>query len=196
MHVHASNSRGEALVRELKWVHGMIRRDLQTVRVLAAAVADGLPGAEAAQSIRSLQISGPLWQLKVNCLQYCRFVHMHHHGESALLFPRLRESNPALGPVVDKLESDHAAVSDLLDDVSAAAMALAADEGPAGEEAVCGEAVREEAVREEAVREEAEARERLSSALADLSAVLLAHLDYEEEQISDTLRTWTGWDFW
>jgi len=185
MHVHASSSRGEALVNELKWVHGMIRRDLQTVRALAAAVADGLPGAEAAQTVRSLQVSGPLWQLKVNCLQYCRFVHMHHHGESALLFPRLRESNPALGPVVDKLEFDHAAVSDLLDDVSAAAMALAADEGPAGEEAARGEAV----------GGEAEVRGRLSSGLADLSAVLLAHLDYEEEQISDTLRTWTGWDF-
>lgn len=181
MHVHASNPRGEALVEELKWVHGMIRQDLETVRALAAAVADGLPGAEAAQTVRSLQVSGPLWQLKVNCLQYCRFVHMHHHGESALLFPRLRESNPALGPVVDKLESDHAEVSDLLDDVSAAAMTLAADEEAAGEEAA---------------REEAGARERLRSALADLSAVLLAHLDYEEEQISDTLRTWTGWDFW
>ncbi len=175
MHVHAYNQRGEALVEELKWVHDMIRRDLQTVRALAVAVADGLPGAEAAETVRSLEVSGPLWQLKVNCLQYCRFVHMHHHGESALLFPQLRESNPALGPVVDKLESDHAEVSDLLDDVTAAATALAADEE---------------------ARNEAETRKRLSSALADLSAVLLAHLDYEEEQISGTLRTWTSWGFW
>jgi hypothetical protein len=176
MHVHASNPRGEALVEELKWVHDMIRRDLQTVRALAAAVADGLPGAQATQTVKTLQVSGPLWQLKVNCLQYCRFVHMHHHGESALLFPRLRESNPALGPVVDKLESDHAAVSDLLDDVTAAAGTLAAQE--------------------DAAQDEAETRDRLSSALADLAAVLLAHLDYEEEQISDTLRTWNGWEFW
>jgi Hemerythrin HHE cation binding domain len=71
----------EGLVGELKWVHAMIRQDLRTVRRLAAEVT-----------------AGPLWQLKVNCLRYCRFVHMHHHAESAFLFPRLRRSNPALGP--------------------------------------------------------------------------------------------------
>jgi hypothetical protein len=167
----APNPRGEALVRELRWVHDMIRRDLQTVRTLAAGLGDGLPGADAVQAIRSLEVSSPLWQLKVNCLQYCRIVHAHHHHESALMFPRLRQSDPALGPVVDKLEADHAAVSDLLDDVSGAAMELAGQEEPA-------------------------ARERLISALADLSVVLLAHLDYEEEQISGTLRTWTSWGFW
>ena len=88
-----------------------------------------------------------------------------------LLFPRLRQSDPALGPVVDKLEADHAAVSGLLDDVSAAASELAGEEAPA-------------------------TRTRLIGALADLSAVLLGHLDYEEEQISGTLRTWTSWGFW
>ena len=121
--------------------------------------------------ITSLQVSGPLWQLKINCLQYCRFVHSHHHAESALLFPQLQRSNPALGPVVDKLEADHAAVSGLLDDVSTAAMELAS-------------------------QEEAATRKRLIDALTDLSTVLLAHLDYEEEQISDTLRSWTGWGGW
>jgi hypothetical protein len=149
----------------------MIRRDLRTVRALAAGLAAGLPGGDAAATIRLLEVNGPLWQLRVNCLQYCRIVHAHHHHESVLLFPRLRQSNPALGPVVDKLEADHAAVSDLLDDVSVAATELAGQEEPA-------------------------AREQLISALADLSAVLLAHLDYEEEQISGTLRSWTSWGFW
>jgi iron-sulfur cluster repair protein YtfE (RIC family) len=171
MHVHASNPRGEALVEELQWVHGMIRRDLRTVRALATEVQGGLPGADAAEAVRALEVSGPLWQLKVNCLQYCRFVHMHHHGESVMLFPRLRESNPALGPVIDKLEADHAEVSGLLDDVSAAAMELAH-------------------------QEEAATRARLTAALTDLAAALLAHLDYEEEQISGTLRTWSDWGFW
>jgi hypothetical protein len=161
----------EGLVAELKWVHGMIRQDLRTVRRLAAEVTAGLPGAQAAAEVRSLQVAGPLWQLKVNCLRYCRFVHMHHHGESAFLFPRLRRSNPALGPVVDKLEADHARVSDLLDEVSAAATDFAERESEAG-------------------------RARLSGALDDLSRDLLEHLDYEESSISDTLRTWTGWAEW
>jgi hypothetical protein len=168
MHAHTSSSQGEALVNELKWVHRLIRRDLQTVRALAADVRAGLPGDDAVAAIQSLGVAGPLWHLKINCLQYCRFVHAHHHAESALLFPRLRASNPALGPVVDKLEADHAQVSDLLDEVTAAAGALAGQEEP--------------------VR-----RTRLIDALSGLSTVLLAHLDYEEEHIAGTLRTWAYW---
>jgi Hemerythrin HHE cation binding domain len=162
---------GEGLVAELKWVHGMIRRDLETVRWLADELENGLPGQAAAETVGDLAIGSALWQLKINCLQYCRFVHAHHHAESALLFPLLRESNPALGPVVDKLEADHARVSDLLDEVSAAAAALAG-------------------------REDAGVRKRLIVALAELADDLLAHLQYEEDNISATLRTWTSWGSW
>ena len=149
-------------------MHGLIRRDLRTVRELAADLDHGLSGVDALAALQSLEVSGPLWRLKINCLQYCRFVHSHHHAESALLFPRLRLANPALGPVVDKLEADHATVSDLLDDVSAAAADLESQEEPT-------------------------TRKRLIDALGDLSTVLLAHLDYEEEHIAGTLRTWAGW---
>jgi hypothetical protein len=163
-------SPGDGLVAELKWVHGMMRRDLRTVRTLAEEVEAGLPGAQAAEAIKGLEVGSPLWQLKINCLQYCRIVHMHHNGESIMIFPRLRESNPALGPVVDKLEADHARVSDLLDDVSAAAMQLAD-------------------------AEDTEVRKRLTEALGILSEVLLEHLQYEEDNISATLRTWTNWGY-
>jgi uncharacterized membrane protein YccC len=159
------------MVAELKWVHRVIRHDLETVRRLADEVGDGLPGAEAAARIEELAVGGPLWQLKINCLQYCRFVHAHHHAESAMLFPRLRQSDPTLGPVVDKLEADHAQVSDLLDEVSAVAQSLASAEDP-------------------------DVRKQLIVALTSLSDVLLAHLDYEEESISGTLRTWTSWPGW
>ncbi len=162
---------GEALVEELKWVHDLIRRDLGTVRRLAGELSNGLAGEAAATTIQSLEVGSPLWQLKINCLQYCRFVHSHHHAESALLFPRLRLANPALGPVVDKLESDHARVSDLLDDVSAAALELAE-------------------------QEDAAVRQRLIDALQVLSAELLAHLAYEEEHVSGTLRSWSSWPWW
>jgi hypothetical protein len=162
---------GEALAAELRWVHDMIRRDLETVRQMAADVVAGLPARQVQAGLRALAASGPLWQLKINCLQYCRFVHSHHHAESVMLFPALRRANPALNPVVDKLEADHLSVSRLLDAVEAAARAL-------------GE------------REEPTLRERLSSSLQELSADLLAHLEYEEENISGTLRTWSHWPFW
>jgi hemerythrin superfamily protein len=168
-------------------VHRLIRRDLQTVRALAADLGTGLPGDDALAVVRTLEVAGPLWQLKINCLQYCRFVHAHHHAESALLFPRLRRSNPALGPVVDKLEADHAEVAELLDEVSAAASDLAR------QESVSQESVSQESVSQESVSQESVTRARLMDALGALSAVLLEHLDYEEEHIADTLRTWGGW---
>jgi hypothetical protein len=170
------NPRGEAMVAELLWVHEAIRRDLATVRRMAAEVTAGAPVADITAGIRSLAVNGPLWHLKINCLRYCRFVHSHHILESAMLFPELRRMNPALSAVVDKLEADHASVSGLLDDVSAAAQAL-------------GE-------RELGERDEPQVRERLTGALQRLSTDLLAHLSYEEEHISDTLRTWTAWPRW
>ena len=166
-----ANPQGEALVAELKWVHDMIRRDLRTIRQMAADVAAGHPADEIQAGIRSLATGGPLWQLKINCLQYCRFVHSHHHAESIMLFPGLRRANPALNPVVDKLEADHLSVSGLLDEVEAAARELGSREDPA-------------------------VREQLTLALQKLSADLLAHLQYEEENISGTLRTLPGWPGW
>ena len=152
---------GRALFEELLWVHGAIRRDLETVEALAAEVLDGLPADEAQVRVEALKTNGPLWQLKVNCLRYCRFVHMHHNAEDSLFFPRLREANPGLDPVVDKLEADHRVVSDLLDEVEAAAGEL---------------------------DEERAERERLAAGLRSLATELLAHLDYEELEAGPTIR--------
>ena len=165
------NTPGEALVAELKWVHDMIRRDLRTVRQMAADTAAGRPADEVRAGIRSLATSGPLWQLKINCLHYCRFVHSHHGAESMALFPALRRANPELEPVVDKLEADHRSVAVLLGEVETAAQALRDSEDPGQ-------------------------RERLTLALHSLSETLLAHLSFEEGQISDTLRTLGGWPSW
>jgi Hemerythrin HHE cation binding domain len=163
--------RGVAMVAELKWVHNAIRRDLATVRQLAADVQDGRPAAEVTGRLRSLATRGPLWQLRINCLHYCHFVHSHHHLESVLLFPALRQANPDLGPVVDQLEADHQRVSVLLDEVEAAAGNLARGES-------------------------AEARQGLTAALEALSTDLLAHLAYEEENVADTMRSMNGWPGW
>ena len=167
---------------ELKWVHDMIRQDLRTVRQMAADVAAGLPADDVRAAIRSLAAGGPLWQLRINCLQYCRFVHSHHHAESVLLFPGLRRANPALNPVVDKLEADHLSISGLLHDVEAAAQAISDQEEPAAQAL--------------SDRADPAVRERLTGALLRLSEDLLAHLQYEEEEISGTLRTLSRWPMW
>lgn len=164
----AANPRGEAMVAELKWVHDMIRQDLAMIQQLAADTAAGQPGSTIRRGLQALASASPIWQLKAGCLRHCRFVHSHHSHESYLLFPALRQANPALNAVVDKLEADHQHVSTLLDDVEAAAQEL--DEGTA--------------------------RDRLVQALGTLSTGLLDHLAYEEEHIASTLRTFTRWPGW
>jgi iron-sulfur cluster repair protein YtfE (RIC family) len=154
---------GRAMFRELLWVHSMIRRDLATVEQLAADVGDGLSGEQVHDALEELKTAGPLWQLKVNCLRYCRFVHSHHGAEDVLLFPALREVDPSSGPVVDRLEADHARVSDLLDVVEAAARALTATDAD-------------------------DARARVIAGLQDLHAHLLEHLDYEELNAGPVIR--------
>jgi hypothetical protein len=158
-----SHPLGEALFEELLWVHGMVRQDLETVRGLAARVAGGLPPAELAAEVRSLEANGPLWALKVNCLHYCRFVHGHHRLEDVALFPALRAAEPDIGPLVDRLESDHRRVAEQLDELEAAVSALAADDV-------------------------AEPRARVVTALDALAEHLLAHLELEEESIGPALR--------
>ena len=156
-----------SLYDELLWVHGMIRRDLETVRGLAGAVTNGAPAAEVKGALNNLKTNGPLWKLKVNCLHYCRFVHSHHGAEDAMLFPALRAANPDLAPVVDRLEADHRKVSILLDEV----------------EAACRELDDEE---------ESASRSSLAAALDDLAEHLLEHLGFEEESVEDTMRSMTA----
>ena len=163
-----TSSPGEALVQELLWVHGIVRRDLATVRQLAEDVLAGAAPERVKDEIASLESHSPLWKMRVNCLYYCRFVHHHHTLEDRLLFPALRRSDLALGPVVDRLESDHRRVADYCDEVVAAADALVAEDGETG-------------------------RRRVVDALNGLAELLLAHLAFEEESITPTLRGWEQW---
>ena len=160
--------RGKALFEELRWVHGMIRRDLEVAEELAQSVLAGLPAHAVQTEISGLQTNSPLWQLKVNCLRYCRFVHLHHNLEDTAFFPTLRAANPALAPVVDKLEADHRTVSELLDEIEEAAAGLDQDDGDA-------------------------ARRRVADGLDALGVQLLAHLDYEEQRAGPTIRRLASW---
>jgi hypothetical protein len=155
------------MFNELLWVHSILRRDLAIVEQLAADVDDGLSGEAVEEALGELKTSGPLWQLKINCLRYCRFVHAHHGAEDVLLFPSLRAANPAIGPVVDRLEADHVRVSDLLDAIEAAARSLSETDHD-------------------------DARRRVIDGLRELHVHLLEHLDYEEENAGPTLRRLQG----
>jgi iron-sulfur cluster repair protein YtfE (RIC family) len=166
-----TNKPGEHLLAELKMIHTHLRQDLATCRVLADQVRTGATPAYIREQVKSLQTSSSLWKIRVNCLYYCRVVHTHHGLEDVTLFPALREANPALGPIVDKLQADHRQVSTLLDQVEAAANAL---------------------VTQEAVS----TREQLVHTFNNLATDLLAHLAFEEEAIGPTLLGWDQWPTW
>jgi hypothetical protein len=140
----------------------MIRRDLGIVDKLAGDAGDGLPGEAIQDTLGELETAGPLWQLKVNCLRYCRFVHSHHGAESVMLLPALRAVDPSIGPVV-RLEADHSRVYDLLDVIEAAARELTETDG-------------------------SDARGRVIDGLQELHVHLLEHLGYEERSASPTIR--------
>ena len=158
----ADTTFGEALVQELLWIHDVIRRDLAIVRELAGAVAAGEPAADVTSRLRELETRGPLWQLKYGCLQYCRHVHGHHSFEDTAWFPGLRAANPELGQTLDRLQSEHREVAELLHEVEVAAVDLETSDST-------------------------DTRARVRDALARLDEHLLAHLAFEEETITPTL---------
>jgi len=162
----APNPQGEALVEELRWVHGIIRENLATIAELVNKINNGAPSAKIHAEIDDLARTSALWTLRINCLRYCSLVHHHHKLEDAALFPGLRRVNPELCPVIDKLEADHVVVAEHLDKIEATAARILKDEA---------------------------ARVELAGALNSLGEHLLAHLDYEETSISPTLRRLTYW---
>jgi hypothetical protein len=159
---------GVAMHRQLKLIHQVLRNDLTTCRELATEVAAGASSADVVERLAELQSNSPLWNLQVNCLYHCRFVHMHHHHEDMDMFPALRRSNPDLGSVVDRLESDHRVISVLLDNVESLARKL--DDSTTSAE-----------------------RDNLVIALRDMATRLLEHLAFEEENIATTMRSWVSW---
>jgi hypothetical protein len=77
-----------------------------------------------------------IWQLQLNCLRYCSFVHLHHNAEDADFFSELRNTNPAINPVIDRLQAEHRRVSESLDAVETAAGARERDDSREARQAV------------------------------------------------------------
>jgi hypothetical protein len=162
-HERPETAVGRAMYDMLLAVHAHIRRDLEIVRGLAGQAVDGVSGPRLREQLHELKRGSILWRLQVDCLRHCSLVHLHHHLEDTEFFVELRDANPALTPVIDRLQADHRRISDDLDAVEAAARALADEQG-------------------------AGPREGLVDALGALERNLLEHLDYEELNVATTVR--------
>lgn len=121
-------------------VHSALRRDLCRARMVLEA--GGL------DPVRRRALGAHLvWMMD--------FLHRHHTAEDTGLYPAVRERNAAIGPLLDRMDGEHAAVHPAMDRLTAAARVLEQ-------------------------RDEAAA---VLAAVIGLEEVLLPHLEHEEREL-------------
>ena len=144
--------------RMMRIVHGALRRDLDR----AADALSSHPGPHDAQRVAIAQHTRAMMD----------FLHVHHAGEDAWLWPTMRGLNPAASEILDQMDADHLAITPHMAKVAAAAATY---------------------------EQSATGREALVSALSDLRGTLDPHLSREENEMMPIVaRTLTAgqWDAW
>jgi hypothetical protein len=148
---------GQALVQ----IHDHLRGELTHLRDLVDQVSHGNREiGEVRSLISTMTMRQNSWTLGTYCETYCRIVTVHHTIEDQRMFPGLREADPALGPVVDRLEEEHHAIAEVLERVDAALVGLVGAPERVGE---------------------------VRAAVDLLADTLLSHLSYEERELVEPL---------
>ena len=141
---------GPADTRMMGIVHAALKRDLQRVERLLRED----PAPQGRQRVALGQ--HVTWMLD--------FLHAHHSGEDAGLWPLVRERNPAACELLDSMEADHARIAPAADAAAEAARSYAATTNEAS-------------------------RVALAQALEDLIEVLVPHLDREVAEAMPVVAT-------
>jgi alkanesulfonate monooxygenase SsuD/methylene tetrahydromethanopterin reductase-like flavin-dependent oxidoreductase (luciferase family) len=152
---------GRAVGQHLIDVHDHLRTELTRLRSLIEQVRAGtLQAAQARSEINDMTMRQNDWTLGAFCASYCRLVAGHHGLEDDAIFPHLRERDPGLAPVIDRLEEEHRTIHDVLERIDRALVQFIADP-----EDFSG----------------------LQAAVDMLTDTLLSHLSYEEFEIVEPL---------
>jgi Hemerythrin HHE cation binding domain len=151
---------GRAIAGHLVQVHDHLRTELAQIRDLIGQAGDEMDVAQARSAINQMTLRSNSWTLGAYCASYCRMVTGHHSLEDRAVFPHLRASEPGLGPVIDRLASEHEVIHQVLQDVDAELVELVRGSGDLA---------------------------RLQQAADVLTDVLLSHLAYEEAQLVEPL---------
>ena len=129
--------RGLAVGQHLIDVHNHYRAELEQVRDLLTRVAKGITAAgDARGELNRLTIRANDWALGGACQMQCVSLTEHHGTEDAAIFPHLRQSQDSLRDVLERLDTEHHAIHDVLEDIDAALIHLVqhpADLGPVTE---------------------------------------------------------------
>jgi hypothetical protein len=151
----------QAAGRHLIDVHDHLRAELEQLRGLVQQVTTGTLDAGGARSaIATMTMRQNNWTVGAYCASYCRLVTTHHGLEDQALFPRLRDADPRLEPVVARLQEEHLVIHDVLERVDRALVGFVG--GPDG-------------------------AAQLRDAVDLLTDTLLSHLSYEERELVEPL---------
>ncbi len=157
----AYTAQEQAAGQHLVDVHDALRSELSQLRDLVDQVAKGHADVGDARShISTMTLRQNSWTLGVYCASYCRIVTGHHSLEDQSVFPHLRSRDPRLAPVIDRLEQEHHVISEVLERVDQALVAMvSAPDGLA----------------------------QVRAAVDLLTDTLLSHLSYEEHELVEPL---------
>jgi alkanesulfonate monooxygenase SsuD/methylene tetrahydromethanopterin reductase-like flavin-dependent oxidoreductase (luciferase family) len=145
-------------------IHDGLRAELAQLRDVVGQVRRGHLTVGAARSvINTMALRQNNWTLGAFCESYCRIVTGHHTLEDRSVFPHLRRSEAGLGPVLDRLEEEHHVISDVLERLDRALVALVAGDGSG--------------------KAGADALDALQHEVDLLTDTLLSHLAYEEREL-------------
>jgi hemerythrin-like domain-containing protein len=159
--------RGQVEAQSLVDVHNGLRAELAQIYDIIEQVAAGATDADVARSqINAMTIRQNNWTLGTFCESYCRIVTLHHSLEDQQMFPHLRDSDPRLSLVIDRLIEEHHAIHDVLENVDEALVALVTAPNDLSD---------------------------LRAAVDLLSDTLLSHLAYEERTLLEPISRFGIW---
>jgi len=159
--VGAEGSIGRASQQTLLAVHNHLRGELSRLSGVVDEVAAGRETPQGARSyLNQMTMRQNYWTLGAFCATYCRVVSIHHAIEDQRLFMDLEVADGSLADVLERLRGEHEAIATVLAEIDAALVAMIADESQL---------------------------QSAQSALQRLQGTLLAHLNYEEDQLLEPI---------
>jgi hemerythrin-like domain-containing protein len=152
---------GRAGQQMLLAIHQHLRQELAKLRDVIQEVREGRSSAtEARTYLDTMTMRQNYWTLGAFCAAYCRVVSLHHAIEDQQLFQDLEDADASLGPVLERLKHEHEGIAKVLGEIDAALVAMVEDEQRLDETEI---------------------------AVNHLSDALLAHLNYEEDQLLEPI---------
>jgi hypothetical protein len=158
---HVYTRHGKAVGQHLAQVHDHLRTELGRIRELLSQVKRGSQTVDRARAaINEMSMRQNNWTLGAYCASYCAIVAGHHGLEDQAIFPHLRQADPGIAPVIDRLEAEHVVIHEVMQDVDRALVSLVKNPGDFSE---------------------------IDEAVDVLAETLLSHLRYEEREITEPL---------